>query len=317
MTAHRTGFVALSGRPNVGKSTLMNRLVGEKIAIASPKPQTTRELIRGIVTGPGFQVVYVDTPGIHELARGTTKLNRVMVGRAVSTLREVDLATLVIDAAHFRAKPEEVREETRRVIAIAQDAGVRLLVALNKIDRIADKGELLPLIAALAELAPFEAIVPVSAREGSGVPELLTATRERLPEGPALFPPDELTDRPVRFLAAELLREQLFLALEQELPYQLAVTVDRFHERPDGLCELMLTVHVAKPSQKAIVIGKGGATLKRIGSRARHELEAFLGRRVFLETHVRVEERWFEREGGLRKLGYTDLAALLPRTPEE
>ncbi|MCB9729364.1 MAG: GTPase Era [Deltaproteobacteria bacterium] len=300
---HRAGFVALVGRPNVGKSTLLNQLVGERVAITTPKPQTTRDRIRGIRTFDDWQVVYVDTPGIHE---ASTLLNRYMVELAIGTLGDADLVYLLVDGAHLVAKPEAVLAETADVVGRVAAAGTPCVLIVNKVDKVPDKGQLLPHLAALGELHPFIAVVPLSARTGDGVDRLHALTRPRLPESPPLFPEDSLTDRSMRFLAAEMIREQLFHRLSQELPYQVAVTTDAWEEREDGLVVVYATVHVARDGHKGIIIGKGGERLKAVGRAARLALERFSERRIFLDLRVRVEERWNERAIGLKKLGYDE-----------
>lgn len=300
---HRAGFVALVGRPNVGKSTLLNQLVGERVAITTPKPQTTRDRIRGIRTFSDWQAVYVDTPGIHE---ASTLLNRYMVELAIGTLGDADLVYLLVDGAHLVAKPDDVMAETAEIVARIRAAGSPCVLVINKVDRIGDKARLLPYLQALGELHSFVAVVPLSARTGDGVDRLHDLTRARLPESPQLFPEDSLTDRSMRFLAAEMIREQLFHRLSQELPYQIAVTTDAWEEREDGLVVVYATVHVARDGHKGIVIGKGGERLKAVGRASRLALERFSERRVFLDLRVRVEERWNEREFGLKKLGYNE-----------
>ena len=301
-TGYRSGFVAIVGRPNVGKSTLMNRIVGEKVAIATPKPQTTRDRIRAIRTYDDWQVVFVDTPGIHE-AKGL--LNRYLIDVAIGTLRDVDLVYLLVDAAKLQGVEEEALAPLRRIVEAIAAAGTPTLLLLNKIDRVRDKAKLLPLIETLGAMHAFEEVVPISARTGDGLEGLEALTRSRLPEGPALFPEDSLTDRSLRFLAAELVREQLFLQLQQELPYHAAVTVEAWEEKPQ-VTVIHAAIHVAREGHKGMVIGRRGARLKEIGTRARAGLERMLDTRVHLELHVRVEERWTERPGALRKLGYDD-----------
>jgi GTP-binding protein Era len=297
---YRSGFIAIVGRPNVGKSTLMNRLVGETVAIATHKPQTTRDRIRGIRTDASSQVIYVDTPGIHE---ARTLLNRYMVNLAVATLMETDLVYLVVDAAHMASKPEQVREQTGRIVEAIVESGSKAFAVLNKVDRVPDKADLLPMIETLGGLHDFEAIVPISATTGVGLDALDAESLSRLPEGPALFPEDQLTDRPMRFIAGEMIREQLFLQLKQELPYHTAVGVDSWTEE-DHLVVVQATIHVGRDSQKGMVIGKRAERLKSIGKAARVRLERFLDRKVYLDLRVRVEAKWTERGAGLRKLGY-------------
>ncbi len=299
---HRSGFVSIVGRPNVGKSTLMNQVVGEKVAITTPKPQTTRDRIRGIRTWDDWQVVFVDTPGIHE-ARNL--LNRYMVSLAMGTLRDVDLIYAMVDASHLDAKPEVVLEQNKRIVEAIAEAGTPTLLLLNKIDRLRDKSRLLPMIETLSALHTFEGVLPVSARTGDGVDALLEATHRLLPVGPALFPEDSLTDRSMRFLAAEIIREQLFLQLQEELPYQVAVGVEAWEDK-GHVTVIHAAIHVARDTHKGIVIGKGGSRLRRIGEKARGGLEHMLDGRVFLELHVRVEPKWIDRPGALRKFGYDE-----------
>lgn len=298
----RSGFVAIVGRPNVGKSTLMNALIGEHLSITTPKPQTTRDRIRGIRNLPSAQIVYVDTPGIHQ---GTNLLHRYMVNLAVGTLGDVDLVYLVVDAAHAASKPEQVTEETAELVVSMEKAGTPAILVLNKVDCIPDKAALLPLIEILSPLYPFAAVVPISALKGKGLEGLDRETVSRLPEGPALFPEDTFTDRSLRFVAGEMIREQLFLALRQELPYHVAVGIERWQDK-ESVVVIDAAIHVGRDGQKGIVIGKGGKTLKAIGQRARHNLERFLDRKVFLDLRVRVEPRWTDRQAALRKLGYDE-----------
>ena len=299
---HRSGFVSIVGRPNVGKSTLMNRVVGEKVAITTPKPQTTRDRIRGIRTWDEWQVVFVDTPGIHE---AKNLLNRYMVNLAIGTLRDVDLIYAMVDASHLDAKPDIVLEQNRPIIESIARSGTPALLLLNKIDRLRDKSRLLPMIESLTALHSFEAVLPLSAQTGDGVDALLEATQHRLPQGPALFPEDSLTDRSMRFLAAEIVREQLFLQLQEELPYQVAVGVEAWEDK-GHVTVIHAAIHVSRANHKGIVIGRGGSRLRSIGEKARRGLERMLDTKVFLELHVRVEEKWIDRPGALRKLGYDE-----------
>ncbi len=301
---HRAGFVAIVGRPNVGKSTLINRLLGERLAITTPKPQTTRDSIRGILTTDEGQVVYVDTPGIHD---GRGLMNRYMVDVALGTLMDCDLAYLLVDAAHMEAKPEEVTETTEAIVRRIAEGGTSAILVLNKVDKLKDKAALLPMIEGLVALHPFEEVVPVSALKGSGVERLHALTLGRLPEGPPLFPEDSLTDKSMRFLCAEMIREALFRKLGQELPYHLAVTVDAWEERSAKLVAIYATVHVSRDSHKGMVIGRGGRKLKDVGQRARLAMERFTERKVFLDLKVRVEKGWTESRKALTKLGYDEV----------
>jgi len=293
---HRAGFASLIGRPNVGKSTLFNRLLGQKLAIVSPKPQTTRNRIRGIVTRPAGQVVYVDTPGLHP-PRG--KLGRFLAATVTQALEEVDVVILVADAtAPVDADAAEAFEALRSVSAPA-------VLALNKVDLVPDKAKLLPRLEAYAGRHPFHALVPLSAKKGTGVERLEAVTLELLPPGPALYPADTVTDQPETLFVAETIREKLFQTLRQEVPYACAVRVEELVERgPDAPLYIRGEIFVERASQKGIVIGEGGAMLKRVGQAARRELEAFFGVRVFLDLRVRVREDWRQDDRALRELGY-------------
>lgn len=300
---HRTGFVGIIGRPNVGKSTLLNRLVGERIAIATPKPQTTRDRIRGIRTFDDWQVIFVDTPGIHE---PRTRLNRYMVDLALSTLEDVDLAYLLVDVPSYLERPERRKEEVAQIAAKLAQHGTRALLVLNKVDKVKDKGQLLAIIEALSGVHGFEAFLPVSARTGEGTDTLLAETRARLPEGPPLFDADELTDRPLRFIVKELIREPLIMQLGQELPYNAAVLVDHWAEGEGGGLVIHATIIVNKKSHKPIVVGKNGARIKAIGQAARERIERYLERKMYLDLRVKVDEDWIERPASLRELGYDE-----------
>lgn len=291
---HRAGFVALVGLPNVGKSTLLNRILGRKLAIVTPKPQTTRTRILGIETRPGAQLLFVDTPGLHP---PRTLLGKRMVRAAEQGLAEADLALWVIDAAGgIRAEEES--------LAARLGAGPKpVLVALNQIDRL-KRAELLPLLDRLDKLLPGRHVVPVSARTGENLEELLRTVTAALPESPPLYPADTQTDLPEKFFAAEIVREQLLLSTEQEVPYQSAVVVESFLEKPEkNLLVIAVQIRVARPSQKGIVIGSKGRRLQEIGRRARLELESFFGVRVYLELFVKVDPHWFERSDALSELG--------------
>ena len=312
MTVQHSGFAALLGRPNVGKSTLLNRLVGEKIAIVSPKPQTTRTRITGVVTRPEGQVAFVDTPGIHN-AKGA--LNRAMVETALGALEDVDLVLLLVEPA--LGPDGKTAEVTPGVRAILERLGLvkkPVLLVVNKVDTV-PKPLLLPFVSALTELRPFDEVLFVSALTGDGLDRLLSTTLARLPEGPPLFDPDTFTDQQELGLAAELIREQVLRHTRQEVPHSAAVLIDAFDEseraplpgsKPGGLQGLVrihATLFVERESQKAIVIGRRGAMLKTIGTDARKSLERMLGTHVYLDLRVKVEPRWTESERGLRKVG--------------
>jgi GTP-binding protein Era len=290
----KSGFVSLVGRPNAGKSTLINRLVRAKVAIVSDKPQTTRTRILGVRTMPEGQVVYVDTPGIHKPVH---RMNARMVESALGTLREVDVLVWVLDAS------EPAGGGVRYVSGLLSKASQPVLLALNKIDRMA-KPALLPIIEALRRERDFADIVPISALTGDGVEALERAILARLPDGEPLYPDDYLTDQPERAYVAEVVREKLLHHLRDELPYTTAVLVEQFDE-PDaaGLMRVACVILVESPSQKAIVIGRDGSMIKRVGTEARTELEGFFDCRMFLGLHVKVRADWREDERVLDELG--------------
>ena len=290
----RCGYVALVGRPNVGKSTLLNRLLGQKISITSRRPQTTRHRILGIKTEPDSQVIYVDTPGLHR--RAERAINRYMNRTAGEVLQDVDAVVFLTEGTRWTDEDELVLQRVRQ-------ADVPVVLAVNKVDRLQDKSVLLPHLQALGEKFAFAQIIPISAQRGENVPELEQAVLELLPHGPAMFPSDQITDRSERFMAAELVREKLFRLLGQELPYGLTVEIERFKE-DGGLLRINALVWVDRDSQKAIVIGKGGAVLKQVGQEARRDMEKAFQRKVFLEIWVKVKEGWADDERALRSLGY-------------
>lgn len=291
----KSGFVALVGRPNAGKSTLLNRLVGTKLAIVSDKPQTTRTRILGVRNYPDAQVVYVDTPGIH---RPQHRMNVRMLDAARDAIADVDIVGVVVDATERPGKGQQF------VFDLVKDARQPVFLILNKIDLIR-KASLLPMIDAYSKQREFAAIVPVSAATGDNVDRLERALREQLPEGEPLYPADYLTDQPERVLAAEIVREKLLQLTRAEIPFASAVVVDRFEEptASDSILRLYCTIVVDRPSQKPIVVGKGGAMIKAIGTAARAELERFFGTRVYLDLHVRVNEDWRENDRVLSDIG--------------
>ena len=292
--AHRAGIAVIVGRPNVGKSTLLNALVGQKVAIVTPRPQTTRTRIVGIRTLPDAQLVLVDTPGLHQ---ARSLLNRRMVDLARTSLSEGDVAVLVIDAsAGFGGGDREIAETLAATKAPA-------VVVLNKIDRIA-KSKLLPLIAALAQILPDAEIVPASAKTGAELPTVLDLVLQKLPEGPSLYPDDDVTTETERTLVQELVREQIFLATRDEVPYGVAVVLEEFTEKPQqNLTVVKATILVDRENHKPIVLGTKGERIKGIGTTARQEIEALLGTKVFLELFVRVEPGWSESPRRLAELG--------------
>lgn len=292
----RAGFVALVGRPNVGKSTLLNRLVGEKVAIVSRKPQTTRHRILGVRHLPDAQIIYVDTPGMH--ARTPREMNRYLNRTASSALADVDAIVFVADGLQWT-------DDDELALSKAREAGAPLLLAVNKVDRIVDKSKLLPHLAELSGKADFAEVVPLSARRGTNVAALEAALLKLLPESPQLFPDDQITDRSDRFRAAELVREQLMRALGQELPYATTVEIEAL-ESDEKLVRVSAIIWVERPGQKAIVIGKNGQLLKRIGQDARHEMERLFGRQVYLQLWAKVREGWSDDRQALRSLGYEE-----------
>ena len=299
---HRAGFAAIVGRPNVGKSTLLNRLLGQKVAIVSPKPQTTRSRILGVVTRPGAQVALLDTPGLHS-ARGG--LNARMVQEALQTLNDADAALFMIEAGS-----PAIDTATRKAIDQVKAVKKPTLLVINKIDAM-PRAQLLPLIDRWRGEHAWTEVYPLSALTGENVDGLLDALVRHLPEGPPLFPDDVWTDVPERELAAELVREQILRQTEQEVPYSAAVVVEEFDESerevgPRGLTRISATVFVERDSQKAILIGRGGARLKEIGTRAREQIEKLLGCKVFLQLHVKVEKDWTQSSRGLRRAGYPE-----------
>ena len=291
---HRSGYVAIVGRPNVGKSTLLNRLLGQKIAIVSPKPQTTRNRIAGIRTTDASQTIFLDTPGIH---RARSLINRRMVDVALNTLGEVDGILWLVDARdRLRKDDEEIAERLKPLPAT-------VIVLLNKIDATA-KGKLLPLMQRLAELVPGREIIPITALKGDGVDVVLDLIQKLLPEGPRYYTEGEITDQTERFLAAEIVREKVFLRTREEIPYGTAVTIDEFTEKEEKhLIVVKATIHVERETHKPILIGRRGAMLKEIGTEAREELEKILGCKVFLELFIRVDPGWTQDPNALNELG--------------
>ncbi|MFZ1641432.1 MAG: GTPase Era [Candidatus Contendobacter sp.] len=293
------GYAALLGRPNVGKSTLLNRLIGQKISITAPKPQTTRHVILGIQTLPEAQIVYVDTPGLHR--QGRRAMNRYLNRAAASVLGYVDVVVFLIEALRWT-------DEDRDVLQRLADFPGPVVLAVNKVDRIADKARLLPFLRDMAGQREFVEIAPLSALKGDNVAALERAIARLLPVGDFLFPADQITTASERFLAAELIREKLTRLLREELPYALTVEIERFAEE-ERLTWIHAVVWVERASQKGIVIGEKGATLREVGRQARQDLERLLDRPVFLETWVKVREGWSDDERALRSLGYADPAS--------
>jgi GTPase len=291
----RCGFVAVVGRPNVGKSTLVNALVGRKVSIVTSRPQTTRQRVVGVRTGPAAQLLFVDTPGIHRRERSA--LNRMMNRSATASLADADVVVLVVEAGRWT-------EEDEDALVRARAAGRPVFLVLNKIDRVRPRERLLPILGEAARRAEFAAVVPVSAERGENLDRLRALLEATVPEGPALFPPEQWSDRDERFHIAEIIREKLMRRLHEELPYGLAVEIERMADGERGRVEIGAVVWVEREAHKAIVIGKGGEMLKAAGRAARLELRTRLGRPVHLEIWVKVREHWTDREAELRRLGY-------------
>jgi GTPase len=291
----KAGFVSLVGRPNAGKSTLLNRFVGQKVAIVSDKPQTTRHRTVGVSNGPGHQIVFIDTPGIHKPLH---RMNQRMVDAATDTLREVDVVVLVVDASVKPGSGDEF------VLDLFRRSHTKPILALNKIDSV-QKPRLLPLMEHYARAMPFRAIVPVSALTGDGHADLVNEIVSALPDGEPLYPADYLTDQTERALTAEIVREKVLAHTRDELPYTTAVLIDQFQEpaEPGGLTRIFASILVENPSQKPIVVGKGGDMIKKIGTEARLDIEQLLGGRVYLELHVKVRADWRDDERLLDELG--------------
>jgi GTP-binding protein Era len=290
---HRCGYVAIVGRPNVGKSTLLNALLGQKLSIVTPRPQTTRHRILGIDSRDDAQIIYVDTPGLHRQARKA--LNRAMNRAAAASLQDADAVMFVVEAARWEPEDADVLE---RVTAGGRPA----LAIVNKIDRVKPRSRLLPYVAELSARADFAAVVPVSARRGENLDRLRGLLVEHLPAGPPLFEPDRVSDRGAAFRYAEIVREKLMIRLRDELPYGLTVEIERIEDDGD-LRRVAAVIWVERDSQKAIVIGQGGRQLKECGSQARRDIERIAGRKVHLELWVRVRENWADSDRELRRLG--------------
>lgn len=293
----RSGYVALIGRPNAGKSTLLNRLVGEKIAAVSNKPQTTRHRIQGIVTKESGQIVFVDTPGVHKPG---FLLNRRMMAAVHDAILSVDLLVLMRDASVSTGNGD------RFVFDLVKNSGKKAVLVLNKIDKIKDKTEILPLIESYSKEFEFEEIVPVSALKGEAVDTLLNQIIKHLPEGEPIFAEDELTDQSMRTIVAELVREKILASTGEEIPYVTAVVTEMFDESDPHMPKIYCAIYVERASQKKIIIGKGGLKLRDIGIRARADIEKLLGKKIFLKLFVKVVEDWRNQERSLDEIGVKD-----------
>ena len=289
-------MITICGRPNVGKSTLTNALVGEKVAIVSPKPQTTRNRITAIVERGETQFVLLDTPGIH---KPRTKLGDYMVNVVRVSVADVDCVLMMVEPVASIGPQEEA------LIERLKETGSPAILVINKIDTV-EKGRLLEVIALYSAAYDFDAVIPVSAKTGDGLNELLVELEKYAEEGPHFFPDDMITDQPERQICAELVREKLLRCLDKEIPHGTAVEVTRFSERDDGIIDLEVTIYCEKDSHKGIIIGKKGAMLKKIGELARTDMEAFLGTKVFLQTWVKVKENWRDSMAQLRNFGYNN-----------
>lgn len=289
-----SGFVAIIGRPNVGKSTLLNSLIGEKVSITSPKPQTTRWQTLGIKTIGHSQIIFIDTPGMHRNEKRA--MNRYMNRIAASVILDADVIVFMIDASSFRAEDEMVLKKL-------QQAKMPVILVINKIDLVSDKSELLPLMNKLKDKYQFTHIIPVSARDQENTQQLEEEIAKLLPEGPQLFPDEQKTDKNIRFQVAELIREKLIYATEEELPYATTVEIEEFVEE-EKLTRIAAVIWVERQGQKIIIIGKGGSRLKKIGIQARREIEKLTGHKIFLRLWVKVKDNWTDDDKALKSLGY-------------
>ncbi|MGP0076625.1 MAG: GTPase Era [Bryobacteraceae bacterium] len=297
MSEFRSGFASIIGRPNAGKSTLLNALIGEKLAIVSDKPQTTRTTIQGVVNAPGAQIVFIDTPGIH---KSTSLFNKRMMDTVRAALEDRDVLLYVADAT------APLSAEDSDAVSVLKNLSTPVLLLANKIDRVQDKRKLLPFLDQFKAIREFDEYIPVSATTGEGLDRVREAIIARLPEGPAYFPTDHLTDQPERFLAAELIREQILRHTRQEVPHSVAVLIERWEESAK-ITKIAATIYVERDGQKAIVIGAGGAALKKIGTLARYEIEKMLGHKVFLELFVKVQKDWRENPEFLNAIDWRSM----------
>ncbi|MCL4455874.1 MAG: GTPase Era [Nitrospirae bacterium] len=294
MEKFRSGYVSLTGRPNVGKSTLLNAILGEKVAIVSPKPQTTRNRIVGVKTLPDSQIIFIDTPGIHKPKH---RLGELMVKEARESAKETDVIL-------FMVEPEEPGGGDRFIIDIMKDLNKPVFLVINKIDTV-KKPEVLPVIDAYSRLYPFKEIIPVSALTGDGVDSLVKTVTDYLPEGPKYYPEDILTDQLERFMAAEIIREKIIRHTEDEIPHSVAVEITHWAERENGVVFINANIYVEREGQKGIIIGKGGSKLKSIGTAARLDMEKLLGTKVFIELRVKIKKDWRGNERILKELGFS------------
>lgn len=296
----RSGFVSILGRPNAGKSTLLNALVGQKISIVADKPQTTRTAIQGVMNKRGAQVIFVDTPGIH---RSDSSINKRMMDAVRASLDERDLFIYVVDASAYR----HFTKEDERALGILRPDGPPVILAVNKTDALKSRADLLPILDEYRKRFTFAEYIPISAIKGEGIQRLGEEVIKRLPEGPEYFPPDHVTDQPARFLAAELIREKIILTTEQEVPHSVNIVIDKWEESP-RLIKIFATIYVERAGQKAIIIGAKGSSLKRTGIAAREEMEALFDARIYLDLHVKVEPDWREKAAFLNTIDWRTMA---------
>ncbi len=290
---HRSGYVAIVGKPNVGKSTLLNALIGKKLSIVTRKPQTTRHRVLGILSGDSYQIIFLDTPGI---ITPRYRLQETMMRNVRTALKDADIILFMADASSGKV-------DTRSLEIIKGITDRPVLLVLNKMDLIRQE-DALPLVEAYMKSYPFDAVIPISALKGKNLDKLLQEIIQRLPQGPPYYPKDMLSEHPERFFISEIIREKIFEQFREEVPYSTQVNIVRYEERPEGKDFIDAEIVVERPTQKAIIIGKGGEALKRVGTRARKEIEEFLGKPVFLQLHVKVREGWRDKEQFLRSYGY-------------
>jgi len=291
----RSGFVSIVGRPNSGKSTFLNRLVGEKVSIVTDKPQTTRRVVRGIVTRSEGQIIFLDTPGVHKPIH---RMNERMMKAVREAIASVDLILLIVDSSAAFGSGDEF------TLDLLKPVSTKKILLLNKIDRV-EKKNLLPMMDRYSHLHEFAEIIPISALTGENVEEVVKEILRKLPEGPMFYPSDQISDQPERAIAGEMIREKLIMLTEDEMPYSTAVVIDRFEEG-ENIHRIFATIFVERDSQKAIVIGKGGQKLKEVGTQARKDLELFFGRQIYLELYVKVKKNWRDDEETLRNLGLAE-----------
>lgn len=298
---HRCGRVAMMGPPNAGKSTLMNSLLGQKIAIVTPKPQTTRNQIVGIFTDKDAQVIFVDTPGLHQLHG---KMNRLLLQAAWQSLEGADMVMVVLDGNQYVRNPESLATDIEPLKEAIAHETRPVTVIFNKVDMFADKSKMLPILEELSDMWPEAEIFPISALNKDGVQKLLNHIKEKMPAGDSIYPEDQISTQPLKFMAAELIREQLFLRLRQELPYTTAVEVEQWKEVPEkNRVDISAVIHVARSSHKGMIIGKQGQNLKEIGTNARKDIEKLVECKVFLELWVRVTEEWMDDDRFMFDIG--------------